>query len=419
MKTITFILLIFSSVCYGQIINFPDNNFKNALLNHDPVIDLNGDGEIQVSEAAAFVQPLHIDNKNISDMTGIKNFINLEQLVCMDNNLTTLDVSNIPLKFLICRENQIDILNVSNTNLFYLDCSDNLLTAIDMSQLTELNELHCWNNLISNLDVSALPNLWVLYCSYNQIQDLGSLPTSLGVLLADSNLLTNINLENSTNLHTLDVSDNNLSSIDISNTMVDRLSCSNNQITSLEVINNGNGFPLSNLECAGNLITELNLEDTWVIGLDCSNNPHLESINLRNGYNSQFNYSVSNFGYLPLLESVCIDNRNPSLTGFIQNGAGHNVDFYTSENCDVLLGSLDNQISPLTISPNPVKNILNINSEYGFKNAQIFNAMGQKVFSEENLNTKEIDVSNLKSGVYFLKLTDEENNSTVKKFIKE
>src|SRR5690606_14354902 len=136
MKTITFILLIFSSVCYGQIINFPDNNFKNALLNHDPVIDLNGDGEIQVSEAAAFVQPLHIGNKNISDMTGIKNFINLEQLVCMDNNLTTLDVSNIPLKFLICRENQIDILNVSNTNLFYLDCSDNLLTAIDMSQLT-------------------------------------------------------------------------------------------------------------------------------------------------------------------------------------------------------------------------------------------------------------------------------------------
>jgi hypothetical protein len=45
--------------------------------------------------------------------------------------------------------------------------------------------------------------------------------------------------------------------------------------------------------------------------------------------------------------------------------------------------------------------------------------MGQKVFSEENLKTMEIDVSNLKSGVYLLKLTDKQSNSTIKKFIKE
>ncbi len=31
----------------------------------------------------------------------------------------------------------------------------------------------------------------------------------------------------------------------------------------------------------------------------------------------------------------------------------------------------------------------------------------------------EINVSNLNNGVYFLKLTDVENNNTIKKFIKE
>ncbi|WP_417861470.1 T9SS type A sorting domain-containing protein [Winogradskyella sediminis] len=38
---------------------------------------------------------------------------------------------------------------------------------------------------------------------------------------------------------------------------------------------------------------------------------------------------------------------------------------------------------------------------------------------QKSLNTMEINVSNLNNGVYFLKLTDVENNNTIKKFIKE
>ncbi|MBK8442578.1 MAG: hypothetical protein IPL35_03800 [Sphingobacteriales bacterium] len=71
-------IFIFLAICYthfatAQIVNIPDPNFKNALLNHSPIIDTNNDGEIQVAEAEA-VDSLYLFNKNITDLTGIKAF---------------------------------------------------------------------------------------------------------------------------------------------------------------------------------------------------------------------------------------------------------------------------------------------------------------------------------------------------------
>jgi hypothetical protein len=38
---------------------------------------MNGDGEIQVSEAIGYSGALHIGNQNTSDLTGIEAFVNL------------------------------------------------------------------------------------------------------------------------------------------------------------------------------------------------------------------------------------------------------------------------------------------------------------------------------------------------------
>ncbi len=52
------ILFCFNSI-YGQIVTIPDPDFKMRLVNHsNPVIDTNGDGEIQVSEAEVTTQIL-------------------------------------------------------------------------------------------------------------------------------------------------------------------------------------------------------------------------------------------------------------------------------------------------------------------------------------------------------------------------
>ena len=121
--TLTLFVSFFAS---AQIVNIPDTNFKNALLNHNPVIDTNGDGEIQVSEATE-VYDLNLYDKNIADLTGIEAFINISWLDCRKNLLIELDVSQ-------------------NINLTYLDVSFNLLTSLDVTNNPQLTRLNCAKN---------------------------------------------------------------------------------------------------------------------------------------------------------------------------------------------------------------------------------------------------------------------------------
>ena len=95
MKKLLLFITLFISVTtlQAQNVNIPDANFKNALLNHTPVIDTNGDGEVQVSEANAFTGAMEVTNKYIMDLIGIEAFVNLTELYCSSNNISNLDVS--------------------------------------------------------------------------------------------------------------------------------------------------------------------------------------------------------------------------------------------------------------------------------------------------------------------------------------
>src|SRR5690606_10018871 len=115
MKHILLTLALLASFAgSAQIVNIPDANFKTALLNHNLPIDTNGDGEIQFSEAE-IVTHLVLATKNITDLTGIQAFINVENLNLYQNNLTSIDISQ-------------------NVNLTYLSLTDNNLTNLDVSQ---------------------------------------------------------------------------------------------------------------------------------------------------------------------------------------------------------------------------------------------------------------------------------------------
>jgi hypothetical protein len=70
----------------------------------------------------------------------------------------------------------------------------------------------------------------------------------------------------------------------------------------------------------------------------------------------------------------------------------------------------------INISPNPASNSIKITSNTELKNVEIWDILGQKIFSGDfNENTAEIDLSNLRSGLYFLKMSD----SSTHLFIKE
>lgn len=72
-----------------------------------------------------------------------------------------------------------------------------------------------------------------------------------------------------------------------------------------------------------------------------------------------------------------------------------------------------------SIYPNPIKNILSIDSQEIITKVTIFNLLGQEVKTiSPKTNNVSVDVNNLKAGVYIIKLIANDNEST-KKFIKE
>jgi len=160
------------------------------------VIDTNGDGEIQVSEAL-LIKGLLLNSANITDLTGIEYFSNLQFLKCSSNQIQTLNFTTPnTLQYLNCDYNQITSVNLSGlTNLRTLKCSGNLLTTINTSNLLNLNWLHCLGNDITSLDLSSNSQLTSINCGGNELTtlDLSNQPY-LGALYCSSNHLTGLDL---------------------------------------------------------------------------------------------------------------------------------------------------------------------------------------------------------------------------------
>ncbi len=169
----------------------------------------------------------------LTSLRGIEYFEALEELSCLYNQLTSLDVSrNMALTELRCDYNQLTSLDVSrNTALTYLDCNNNQLTELDVSRNTALTELDCSGNPLTTLDISMNTALTKLYCAINE-------------------------------LTTLDVS---------RNTALTELNCANNELTTLDVSQN---TALTVLSCFSNELPSLNISRNRALTkFDCSYNP--------------------------------------------------------------------------------------------------------------------------------------------------
>jgi len=159
------ILMSFTSI--AQTTAIPDPNFEQALINlgldSGPI-----DGVVPTANINT-VTSLYIDNKNISDLTGIEGFTALTSLACTDNLITNLDVSlNLNLNGLWCGNNLITNLKFNN-NLTALFCFHNQLTSLNVSQNTLMTDLICFSNQLTSLNLSQNSALTQLDCDTNQL----------------------------------------------------------------------------------------------------------------------------------------------------------------------------------------------------------------------------------------------------------
>ena len=83
------------------------------------------------------------------------------------------------------------------------------------------------------------------------------------------------------------------------------------------------------------------------------------------------------------------------------------------------LESVDEQSNLFNIYPNPVTSLLQFDTSADIKNIQIHNQTGELVFQSQLTQSKTIDVSDLKEGIYFLLMEDKNGLILSRKFLKQ
>ncbi len=391
-----FYLLALSLSGFSQNTPIPDANFEQALI--DLGFDIGPLNGLIPTANISSITSLDVQAKNISNLTGIEDFVSLNILNCEDNLLNTLDVSqNINITQLFCGTNTMSSLNISAlTNLQILWCANNQLSFLDVTNNTKLFSLVCNNNPINTLDVSKNLLLRVLSCINNNLSSLNiTTNTALLELYCDGNSLTGLNTANNSKLTIMSCSDNSITLLDITNNrdLID-LYCVRNELTSLDISNNlqlQKVFVLQNriaalditknqklieLWCSTNQLTELNtsknpdLKELYcdynqITALDLTNNANLYkfscsnnmlcTLDVRNNNNANlFSFTATTN---PYLSCILVDNANYSSANWL------NIDSTTSfvnsqEACEALgtnnvpVDNLDDFIGAYYILPN-------------------------------------------------------------------
>lgn len=389
-KMLLFIALGLTATVKAQFIDFPDANLKKALVSsrcvntfgvNAPFVDAdtNNDGEIDLAEAEA-VTELHLESQQISSLSGLEHFTNLESLdcgnnlltsfssqglsnlyslYCYNNQLTSLDLQGLPkLVYLYCSYNQISELNIQGLNSLYtLWCSDNQLTELDLTGLTELDDLNCSYNQLSSLQLNGLGKLNKLNCSYN--------------------LLTSLPLQGLEKLQFL--------------------SCSNNQLSELDL----QGLPiLANLSCDNNQLTSIDAQAQPKLATLVCNNNLLQRINVKNGSKE----SLVSFWGNPDLACICCDKLDYlQLQRATQDGGPSSINLsFDCDNSNCPSSAPDNE---LYLFPNPASYTVNYYSTKPIEKVELVDVNGRirpQPF-DDVYNQTSLFVGNLESGIYIVR----------------
>ena len=382
--TLLFLSVFLTTALFGQNVYIPDATFKNYLVGN-PNINTNGDTEIQVSEANAYIYGIYIPSQQIYDVTGIEAFTSLTEFRIPFCNCTSIDLSqNTALEILDINGNSLTNLDVSqNTLLEEFSCGSNELTSLDVSQNTALTELICYGNQLTSLDVSQNIALESLWCQSNQLTSLDvSQNTLLEGLSCRNNQLTSLDVSQNTLLEGLSCYNNQLTSLDVSqNTLLEGLSCENNELTSLDVSQN---TALLVLHCSNNQLSSLDLCNTPLVDLDCNDNQltfldlstttnfeelncwnnQLTGVNLANGNNITTSGMSIEFWGNPNLTCVQIDNLAWAIAN-INDPWDPQPNF--SEDCNFTEGCFNANLTELTTSKNLIQILDLMGRETSFK----------------------------------------------------
>ncbi|WP_298759272.1 T9SS type A sorting domain-containing protein [uncultured Psychroserpens sp.] len=268
--------LLFTTLIQSQTINFSDIELKNKLLSASSAnyvaidnngssvqIDTNADNEIDVTEASVIYE-LDISSSNITDLTGLENFVSLTRLEINLNNISTFD-------------------GTAFTNLEYLNFSNNSLTTTNLTGLSNLQIFWAFGNPFSTIDVSSLSSLDILdisYCDNLTNLDVSNLTTLRDLSCTSNDLMTTLNLSGCTALEDLNCQYGALTSLDLSGlSNLSTLFAENNSITTIDVTG---AVSLGNLNIAFNQVSSLTVHDLPVLQSISASGNMINNLDIQN-----------------------------------------------------------------------------------------------------------------------------------------
>lgn len=345
MKTkLLLFLFLFAAMANAQVLTFADPTLKAMLVNggsqnftafsnNAPVtiIDINGDHEIQVSEALR-IDRLWIEGANayaVTNIQGIEGFANLTDLGFRGIRATTINLSGMPnltslffkspvltsatisgmpgLQTLTFGENDLlASISVSNCNsLQTLIAQQNPgLATLSLNNLLGIEGIYVADNQIGSLDFRGCPNLQHFNASNNQltsinVSGLASLATFLfennpnlatlnasgctslnlnGASFNNNHALTTADFSGCSSLQYLFIPNSNLNSLNLSGcSALLQVNISNNHLTTL---NTTGCTALRDFNCSQNELFSLDMSSCTNISELRANDNVLSALNL-------------------------------------------------------------------------------------------------------------------------------------------
>jgi uncharacterized protein YjdB len=421
MKKILLSVITLTALSFGanaQNVNIPDANFK-AYLVGNAAINTNLDTEIQVGEASAFTGTIGCANLGITDMTGLESFTSIISLLCQNNPLSTLDISqNTALETINCSDNNLTSLDVSQNAAFTsISCTNNNLTSIDVSQNINLSTLSFGNNNLTSIDLTQNVNLFILVCNFNDLSSLDiSQNIGLGILYCTNNnnlsSLNMINISTSTLTNFDAVSNPNLTCIQVDNVALATTAWTN--------VDTGVSFSLNCITFVTSITVQGQAGATMIT--TAGGTLQLEANVLpANADDATYTWSVNSGTGSAIINTsgllTAINDGTVTVTATANDASGITGSKVISISNQSLGVNEQTNTSNLSIYPNPVNAQLTISSEDKIGTIVILNVMGKTVKTITS-SSNTIDVSELTKGIYFLKI-QMDKGLVSEKFVKE
>jgi hypothetical protein len=214
----------------------PDAAFRAKLISLGAATDpVPGDNYVTIDQSRGGL--VLTGTPLISDLTGIKSFTSLVQLVVSYNSLTTLDVSGM-------------------TNLSWIECQNNAITSLNLTGTTNLSQLWCQNNQLATLTLPlAVNTLWGVWCYGNQLTTINfNGNNKITDLFCQTNKLTAITLTPFTLLKQVNFSTNKWVTLNFnSNTKLTSVWCFGNTLLTDLSIKNGFNSTIVNQDFRNNV----------------------------------------------------------------------------------------------------------------------------------------------------------------------